>query len=63
MTIISWIRWALAIYTSFVAPNTRTTADEKIARELEAALAEWEKVHGTAVTVVQIDSFEFKPRW
>ena len=63
MTIIFWLRWALALYTNFVAPNTRTSADEKIIAELTKALEEWQAVHGTEVSVMQLDQMEFKPRW
>jgi len=61
-SIISWIRFALSIW-AMIAPSTKTTADEKIVGELQAALDAYEKTHGTEVTLVQLDSMRFIPRW
>lgn len=62
MTIIQWIRLALLIYAQ-IAPETKTTADEKIVAELTAALDEYEKVHGTEVTKIQLDDLRTKKLW
>ncbi len=62
MNIIMWIRFALGIW-QMIAPQTRTTADDKIIAELQASLDAYEKVHATEVTYVQLDQLRFTPRW
>lgn len=62
MNVIQWIRLALLVYSQ-IAPETRTTADDKIISELTAALDEMEKVHGTELTKVQLDSLRTRKLW
>lgn len=62
MTIIGWIRLALMGWSA-VAGMTRTTADEKIAAELQAMLDEYEKVHGTDVTRVDLETLRTRKLW
>jgi hypothetical protein len=62
MTIIGWIRIALITWQA-IAGRTKTTADEKIAAELQAALDEYEKTAGSEVTKVQLESLRTTPQW
>ncbi|MCL4524009.1 MAG: hypothetical protein M1451_08875 [Acidobacteria bacterium] len=62
MNIIQWLYLALTIWDS-IAARTKNTADEKIASEIRAALAEYEKVHGNEVTKVQLESLRTIPQW
>lgn len=62
MSIIGWIRLALAVWQA-IAPETRNTADDKISKELLAALDAYEAAHGSEVTYAQLDKLRFVPRW
>ena len=62
MTIIQWIRLAIITWSA-IAGKTPSTADDKISAELLAALDEYEKVHGTEVTKVQVDALRTVPKW
>lgn len=62
MTIIQWIRLALVTWSA-IADKTPSTADEKIASEILAALDEYEKVHGSDVTLVQLEGLRTKKLW
>jgi hypothetical protein len=62
VNIIQWLYVALSLWESLAA-RTKNTADEKIASEIRAALAEYEKVHGTEVTQVQLESLRTARQW
>ncbi len=61
-SIITWVRFALGIWQA-IAPQTKSTADDKIAAELLAALDGYQKVHGSEVTYAQLEDLRFTPRW
>lgn len=62
MTIISWLRLALITWQA-VAGKTSSTADDKLSAEISAALDEYEKVHGTEVTQVQLEGLRVTKLW
>lgn len=62
ISIIGWIRLALMGWSA-IAGRTHNSADDKIAAEIGAALDEYEKVHGTAVTQVQLESLRTRKMW
>ena len=63
ISILDWLQLGLDIYKTQVAGLTTTTADEKIAGEVQAAITEYRKVHGTEVTAVQLESLRTEKLW
>jgi hypothetical protein len=62
VNIIQWLYLALSVWEGFAA-KTKNTADEKILSEVRAALVEYEKVHGSEVTKIQLESLRTTPQW
>lgn len=62
MTILMWLRLALAFW-EMIAEKSRNTWDEKIASELRAALDRYEQEHGKELTHAQFEQFRYVPKW
>lgn len=63
MGVLGVIQLILAILSGLSSTLTKSNAPPEVIAGVEAAITELQKVHGTIVTKVQVDTLLDTPKW